>query len=465
VNRSVLFALTFLPVPVVLAGACTQDFDQFEPNGNGGGGAGGAGGTAGSGAGGPECLITAECNDQNPCTVDSCEAEVCVHTPEPTMLAPGYIDIEDDCVEDRCEGGELVLDAPDDSEVPDNLNPCVVLSCVSGEVATENVAEGTACGNGLTCDGAGVCSGCTDATQCPGMDDECQARTCDANGDCGLDLTAQGTPVSTQTDNDCQLTVCDGAGMTEQQNDDTDPPLDGGPCLIPGCDNGTPIQTPEAQLTACGGGNVCTSNGMCVECVTDAQCTSPETCAGGGVANQCGCDPDPTPCATQSASCGSVSDGCGGTVQCGNAGACVSGGDVCQGNTCCTPMSPCTGNNCGSVNDNCGQAVTCNCAGGSDICQTGTCCTPDADPCGMAGAECGSVVDNCGQTVNCTDTCVVPDVCQGTTCCTPMGLAAACAAAGNAECGDVPDGCGGTVGPCGSCPPGQPMCIGGQCTN
>ena len=44
-------------------------------------------------------------------------------------------------------------------------------------------------------------------------------------------------------------------------------------------------------------------------------CTTPQTCGGGGVANVCGCTP--TTCAALGQSCGPASDGCGGTLDCG----------------------------------------------------------------------------------------------------------------------------------------------------
>jgi len=48
---------------------------------------------------------------------------------------------------------------------------------------------------------------------------------------------------------------------------------------------------------------------------TCGSCIAPDTCGGGGVANVCGCTP--TTCAALQA-CGSVSNGCGGTLSCGS---------------------------------------------------------------------------------------------------------------------------------------------------
>lgn len=66
-------------------------------------------------------------------------------------------------------------------------------------------------------------------------------------------------------------------------------------------------------------------SGICLDCGADPErfchgtcCTAPQTCGGGGTPNVCGrpaCVP--TTCAAQSKNCGSIPDGCGGTISCG----------------------------------------------------------------------------------------------------------------------------------------------------
>ena len=51
------------------------------------------------------------------------------------------------------------------------------------------------------------------ATDCMGQDTECQQRTC-VNGYCGISNTPGGTPLMSQTEGDCLLDICDGAGNT-----------------------------------------------------------------------------------------------------------------------------------------------------------------------------------------------------------------------------------------------------------
>jgi hypothetical protein len=70
----------------------------------------------------------------------------------------------------------------------------------------------------------------------------------------------------------------------------------------------------------------------------------------------------PTTCAQQGATCGSIPDGCGNTLDCGS---CTAPDTSCGGggtpNQCgCTDNgAACSGRVCGSAVDNCGQHVSC----------------------------------------------------------------------------------------------------------
>ncbi len=149
----------------------------------------------------------------------------------------------------------------------------------------------------------------------------------------------------------------------------------------------------------------------------------PQTCKGGGVDNVCGCTP--TSCTALLKNCGSVSDGCGGTLGCG---------------TCQMPNT-CGGGNVANV---CG-------------------CTPTT--CAAQGKTCGTIPNGCGGTVDC-GTCVQPKFCSGANVCV------------SASCGDgVQNGsetdldCGGPD--CAHCANGKTCggngdclsanCVGGTC--
>ncbi len=138
-----------------------------------------------------------------------------------------------------------------------------------------------------------------------------------------------------------------------------------------------------------------------------AACASPQTCGGGGVANVCGSTCTPTTCAAAGKNCGSISNGCGGTLNCGSCASpqtCGGGGvaNVC-GSTCTPTTCAAAGKNCGSISNGCGGTLSCGsctspqtCGGGgvANVCGGGT---ASADPilvgagdisiCGSANGE------------------------------------------------------------------------------
>ena len=68
-------------------------------------------------------------------------------------------------------------------------------------------------GDGSSAAGSGTSGDtpCTAADQCPGTDEVCKKRSCVA-GQCGTELTPDGTTLPTDTVGDCKQRVCDGAG-------------------------------------------------------------------------------------------------------------------------------------------------------------------------------------------------------------------------------------------------------------
>ncbi|MBW2524283.1 MAG: heparinase II/III family protein [Deltaproteobacteria bacterium] len=81
--------------------------------------------------------------------------------------------------------------------------------------------------------------------------------------------------------------------------------------------NESPYILGEVTCTELGAecGTISDGLGGTVDCGT---CTDPETCGGAGIDNQCGrSDCDPLSCADQPGACGEIPDGCGGVVDCG----------------------------------------------------------------------------------------------------------------------------------------------------
>lgn len=370
VHRSVRLGPWCL-LPVALVGAvagCTQDFDQFLPTASGGAGAlGGASTGATGGVGGAgTCASAADCDDQNPCTADSCGASGCESEALPDGLAPGYDDLPGDCVQDECVGGTLVAGAPDDTESPDDQESCTTDACAGGVPVFTPVRDGTECGapgSGLECE-AGECGGCTDPLQCPQPTvPACASATCEAET-CGFDFVTSGTQAGAQVTGDCKTSVCDGAGNLTTVANPGDLPVDGNPCTSDVCTGQTPSNPPTASGTLCSGG-VCNGASSCVECTTNGHCTPPETC----VANACTCS-DPTACA--GLQCGNKVNQCGATVSCGN----CPGGQVCGAivpNICCAPDPNFCDGRCDTLQNNCLQNVDCGGCNGNETCIANVC--------------------------------------------------------------------------------------------
>lgn len=90
---------------------------------------------------------------------------------------------------------------------------------------------------------------------------------------------------------------------------------------------------------------------------------------------------------------------------------------MCTGSDACCQTTTCTaqGKNCGSMSDGCGGTVYCGtCATGQE-CRSNVCvsCQPIPDPCGVK--ECGSASDGCGKTINC-GTCMEGTYCKAGYC-------------------------------------------------
>jgi len=216
-----------------------------------------------------------------------------------------------------------------------------------------------------------------------------------------------------------------------------------------------------SPITVCPTGDNCgtLANG-CGGTVTCGSCTAPQTCGGSGVANVCGCSPI-TVCPTGD-NCGTLPNGCGGTVTCGSCIAPLTCGGTGTANVCgCSPITVCpAGDNCGTVPNGCGGTVTCgSCTAPLTCGGTGT-----ANVCGCspitvcpAGNNCGTLPNGCGGTVTC-GSCTEPQTCGGSGIANVCGCSPLTTCPAGDNCGAIPNGCGGTV-TCGSCT--APLTCGG----
>ncbi len=198
-------------------------------------------------------------------------------------------------------------------------------------------------------------------------------------------------------------------------------------CAALACTNGTPFSYCGDIGDGCGGqlscGTRCGTNQLCgVDnlCKGDSSCI-PTTCDNG----------------TDFKYCGTVGDGCGGALvcskNCGTGKVCDTTKGQCKGDNTCVPLSSCTNgtgfNYCGTIGDGCGGSLTCgttNCGTGK-VCNTskGLCkgdasCVPTvSSTCTAAngGVYCGGPIgDGCGGAITCPATCPTGFTCQNNAC-------------------------------------------------
>jgi hypothetical protein len=238
----------------------------------------------------------------------------------------------------------------------------------SGQICQSDgtcVCSETSCPACTTCGGDGQCKPCTDCCDGDGV-----CRDGDTNIACGSSGTCD---------------VCTGQEQCQSQT-----------CVC---------------VPACAGRN-CGPDGCNGSCGT---CTGFQTCEGGGTPGVCGCTP--TTCTAQDKNCGTISDGCGGPLNCGS---CAFPGEPCTDNVCgtCVPTS-CAGKACGASDDCGGTCSACSptCPTGScpsgESCRAGTCavtgrtyeCTcgngTTRSTCGTVMCQSGTILDICtAQCVN-----------------------------------------------------------------
>lgn len=418
-RRALTASLVLAPFAVALAmQGCTQDFSTFDPTGTGGGDpttstasspttttgstpnttttgpGGGEGGattvTSGGGGGSPptDCQEPIDCDDDNDCTVDTCDDGLCVRTP--VEDGPLGEDDETDCIDLACEAGEEVQTADDTEDPPDTSAPCDVSICEGG-VPTQVLAEaGTSCGNPpLECDGAGVCAGCdgSPANEC-GSPTECSDPTCNVDdGTCDPGFTADDP--ADPTDGDCKALDCPGdQAEADVVNDDTDLPGDL-PCSDRGCNAGQ-ITTPvRAEGMACiGEAGVCDGVGT-----ASANCkTCRDTMAAG--ATDAGCSADTPNCDETAGGGEGACVECILDADCGDGETCDPATDTCVAT--CVTSDDCTAQVCDPDTDTCEDCAS-NGGNGADL---------GCDPADGLNPVCNEATRVCGQCVaagDCSD--------------------------------------------------------------
>jgi len=238
-----------------------------------------------------------DCDDGNLCTADVCDPAVgCQHAP-----ADGACDDGNACTTlDHCGGGKCVAGGIADC---DDDNPCTKDSCkpdtgCSHSPTSQPCSDGNVCTTGDACV-AGACSpsavlDCDDGNLC--TDDSChQTLGCQHTPN---DAPCDDADACTLTDN-CEGGACSGTGEPDCDDNDV--------CTDDACDSKVGC-THTHNTASCDDGNACTgqdacADGLCIggpppdcndnDVCTDDECDSAEGCK--HVGNTAPCD-DGDPC-------------------------------------------------------------------------------------------------------------------------------------------------------------------------
>jgi len=372
-----------------------------------------------------------DCDDDEPCTVDSCNAlDGCQNAAEADAV---ICDDGDECTTaDTCTGGVCKGDGVD----CDDGNPCTDDSCTL-EDGCFHAANTAPCDDGDACTTNDACLGntcvpgapllCNDNNPC--TDDACDAGT-------GCTTTNNTAPCSDK--NLCTLNdQCKDGGCAGTSTLDCD---DGNVCTDDSCDAVSGCDHLD-NVAPCEDGNDCSEGDLCTEGL----------CVGGE--STCGCEAD--------ADCAEFEDGdvCNGTLICDKNSfpfsckvdldtvvVCDTTDDTtCSKNTCDTGTGECaqTAQENGLVCDDADACTT------TDTCENGDCTgegapeCDDEDPC---------TTDGCDADGGCTHEPVDGGACDDGNLCTTFDecSAGACQGTQPTDCDDntpcTVDGCGALTG-------------------
>ena len=387
-----------------------------------------------------ECALDSDCDDGLSCTQDGCVAGQCENTPDAGTCAIGGVCYATGAA-NPVNGCEACVDGVDgkgwSARSCDDDNPCTTDSCdaLTG-CANTALDDGTDCDDGdpctqdTTCDGGqcvGEC-GCLNAADCQEEPGDCRVWTC-VNYEC---VAAPDTAQDGEACDDgaycteattCTAGVC-GGGTARDCSGFTD-----AACMQGACDEAFDACVAEAvpDGSACSDGDICTTGDLCDsgECLaTPKDCSGLTTVCADGV-----CNSDTGQCEAQINAGQACSDGEACTIEdaCDAAGLCQGAWD--EANCGCTDDAGCTAltdacnvGRCDVSANTCFKAPTVgvmcndgNACSHTDVCQADGRCAGEAYVC-QAALSCQS--SDCDGEGGCDDSllanfCAIDDACWG----------------------------------------------------
>jgi hypothetical protein len=342
-----------------------------------------------------QCLVSSECNDNNPCTDDSCTAGfTCQFTAHTRTCNDG-----NPCTtNDRCAAAACVGGPPPNCN--DN-NVCSTDSCdpILGCIHTDNL---------LPCDDGNACTQldfCLQGTCRRGRDRNCNDSNVCTDDSCNINTgcvyvnnhdTCDDADLCTVADS-CANGLC--AGTPKDCSDTVACTVDR--CVVGNCQN-----VPENSR--CSNGDWCDGTETCH--LTLGCQTAPPPCEDNIPCTVDNCDPDAQTCGhTPNHLACSNGAFCDGIEQCNLVNGCLPGtAPDCDDNVACTVDA------CDELADNCSQQPN------DLVCEDNNVCTDDV--CTAAGCQNSFNTDTCNDGLACTilDTCANGN-CAGTPVVCPQG--------------------------------------------
>ena len=341
------------------------------------------------------------CNDSTPCTNDSCDPGLgCRHQPVPSGTSCSDNNL---CNGDEVCGGGICI--PGHTLNCNDNNPCTADTCSPTLGCQHTISPGASCNDGNACTVNDSCS--ASGTCQPGVprvcDDsqECTTDTCNPASGC---VFTPRTGTCTDDGNTCTNDVCGGGVCTHPAKPDTAPCDDGAFCTVN--DACTAGSCTSGGARNCADTNGCTAdscdetNDVCVHdptplngttCSDGLFCNGADTCSGGTcsghVGNPCAGGPD---CQR---TCNEAADNCfdpAGTACSDDGRVCTN--DACNGSGVCNhPNKP--------ENTPCEDGLFCTV---SDVCHGGNCTAGPARNCADTDTcttdACDESIDTCTHT-------------------------------------------------------------------
>ncbi len=350
----------------------------------------------GTGQCGP-CGGSGECDDGNPCTLDSCQGGGCVFEPVVCEDFGPYPCSFEACDPKGAPGNCDGLRIAGDHEACDDGDPCTegefcwTLQCMGG-VPTDSACCDVECPEGQVCC-EGVCQEC------------CDDGDCDDGNLCTIDSCDGGSCTATPVVCDDDGVFCNGTEACNPSNGLCEGT--GNPCAA----GEVCCEVTDSCVDECCDDNACDDGDLCTTdaCVGGTCQYTPVDCPDNGVF----CD-GPESCDDQTGECVSGGDPCGdGEVCCESSASCV---DECCDDSACDDGDLCTTDAC--VDGTC-QYTPVDCAddglfcNGEEVCDGGTGeCVSTGNPC-EAGLQCCEDSDTCAA---CCDTCTTDLPCHSASC-------------------------------------------------